>query len=131
MTSSVTDEYVVVITDLERIGKIKGADVFHIKSVSVESITKRNMTHNQEKSEQVYLQKLVDHFESIKLYFSYDYDLTQSLQRQAIAGPGSRWKQVSIPQRTEMAQADSFHSLIMFGCRRMIGFFGIGTFAAK
>lgn len=87
----------IAITNRERVGTIKGADVYCIKSVSVETITRRNITHSQAKSEQMYLQKFVDHFESNTLYFSYDYDLTQSLQRQAMAAPGPRWKQVSSP----------------------------------
>lgn len=89
-----SDEYVIFITDRERIGTIKNADVYRVKSVSVESITRNNMTPNQAKSEKLYLQKLKDHFDANNMYFSYGYDLTQSLQRQASTSPDASWKQV-------------------------------------
>jgi hypothetical protein len=91
---NLSDEYVIVITDRERIGTIKNADVYRVKSVSVESITRNNMTPNQAKSEKLYLQKLEDHFAANNMYFSYGYDLTQSLQRQTSTSPDPSWKQV-------------------------------------
>ncbi|KAG2173935.1 hypothetical protein INT44_000048 [Umbelopsis vinacea] len=87
------NEYIIVITDRERIGTIKNADVYRVKSVSVVSITRNNMTPNQAKSENIYLQKLEDHFDTNNMYFSYGYDLTQSLQRQASTSPHPGWKQ--------------------------------------
>jgi hypothetical protein len=52
------------------------------------------MTLNQAKSEKLYLQKLEDHFDANNMYFSYGYDLTQSLQRQVSTSPDPNWKQV-------------------------------------
>jgi hypothetical protein len=85
---------VIVITDRERIGRIKNTDVYRVKSISVESITRNNMSPSQAKAEKIYLQKLEDHFEANNMYFSYGYDLTQSLQRQASTTPDPSWKQV-------------------------------------
>lgn len=85
----------IVITDREVVGNIKNAEVCRIKSVSIETITQQNMTRQQQKTEQLFLQRLKDHFESNNLYYSYDYDITQSLQRQINAPAAPRWKKVN------------------------------------
>ncbi|KAM3582063.1 Phosphoinositide phosphatase sac1 [Umbelopsis sp. WA50703] len=50
------------------------------------------MTRQQQKAEQLFLQKIQHHLENNNLYYSYDYDITQSLQRQINVSAGPRWK---------------------------------------
>jgi hypothetical protein len=121
---------VIVITDREVIGNIKDAEVCRIKSVSIESITKQNMTRQQQKAEQLFLQKIQHHLENNNLYYSYDYDITQSLQRQINVSAGPRWKKVRFVgdfDGSNLYHAESYYCFI----RRMIDSFGTVTSAAK
>ncbi|KAG0350434.1 hypothetical protein BG005_010051 [Podila minutissima] len=78
-------EYMVVITDRTKIGRIGEDDIFKVKDYKVLPLSRNNLalTEAQVSEEASYLSLLHSHLQSGLFHFSYTYDLTHTLQRQA------------------------------------------------
>ncbi|KAG0368045.1 hypothetical protein BGX24_002973 [Mortierella sp. AD032] len=78
-------EYMVVITERSKIGQIGAKDIYRIKDYKVLPLSRNTLalTEAQVGEESSYLSLLHSHLQSGKFNFSYDYELTHSLQRQA------------------------------------------------
>ncbi|RUS17025.1 YKL212Wp-like protein [Endogone sp. FLAS-F59071] len=78
-------EYMIVITNRERIGRLSGHDIFRVTSFQILPLPRNllSLSESQTTDEQTYVHLLETHLKSNAFYFSYTYDLTQSLQRQA------------------------------------------------
>ncbi|KAG0001692.1 hypothetical protein BGZ79_004302 [Entomortierella chlamydospora] len=78
-------EYMIVITDRLRAGRIGGHDIFKLKSYKIIPFSHNNMSLSdaQTGEEAAYISLLHTHLQSGEFYFSYEYELTHSLQRQA------------------------------------------------
>jgi len=78
-------EYMIVITDRKRLGQIRGQDIYRITSFQILPLVKNlsALTSAQASDEQNYVNLLENHLKINTFYFSYTYDLTQPIQRQA------------------------------------------------
>lgn len=93
-----TSEFLVVITSKKKVAEIAGADVFMATEFRVLPLEKEaNPSLLKHPVEKTLLGLLKAHLYSAPFYFSYDYDLTSSMQRQA----GIQNKQVPLWQRTD------------------------------
>ncbi|KAG2226042.1 hypothetical protein INT45_002508 [Circinella minor] len=77
--------YMVVITDSESAGSIRGHDIYRVGSFQILPLARSlaGLTEIQKQDEHTYVTLLENHLKAGGFYFSYTYDLTQSLQRQA------------------------------------------------
>lgn len=84
-------EFLVVITSKKKVAEIAGADVFMATEFRVLPIEKEaNPSLLKHPVEKTLLGLLKSHLYSAPFYFSYDYDLTSSMQRQAaVNDPGA------------------------------------------
>ncbi|KAG0335497.1 hypothetical protein BG004_008425 [Podila humilis] len=78
-------EYMVVITDRTKIGRIGENDIYKVKDYKVLPLSRNNLalTEAQVTEEAAYLSLLHSHLQSGLFHFSYTFDLTHTLQRQA------------------------------------------------
>ncbi|KAG0057976.1 hypothetical protein BGZ89_001691 [Linnemannia elongata] len=78
-------EYMVVITERSKAGQIGTKDIYKVKDYKVLPLSRNTLalTEAQVGEEASYLSLLHSHLQSGKFNFSYDYELTHSLQRQA------------------------------------------------
>ncbi|KAF9920806.1 hypothetical protein FBU30_009270 [Linnemannia zychae] len=78
-------EYMVVITERSKLGQIGSKDIYTVKDYKVLPLSRNSLalTEAQIGEEASYLSLLHSHLQSGKFNFSYDYELTHSLQRQA------------------------------------------------
>ncbi|KAF9581927.1 hypothetical protein BGW38_000885 [Lunasporangiospora selenospora] len=78
-------EYMIVITERSKIGSIGKKDIYRIKDYKVLPLARNNLVLNpaQIGEETSYLSLLHSHLQSAVFHFSYDYELTHSLQRQS------------------------------------------------
>ncbi|KAI9489823.1 SacI homology domain-containing protein [Zychaea mexicana] len=76
--------YMIVITNSETIGSIRGHDIHRVGSFQILPLARNlaGLTEIQKQDEHTYVRLLENHLKSGGFYFSYTYDLTQSLQRQ-------------------------------------------------
>ncbi|KAI8143514.1 SacI homology domain-containing protein [Fennellomyces sp. T-0311] len=76
--------YMIVITNRELVGTIRGHDIYRVGSFQILPLPRSlaGLTEVQKHDEQAYVGLLENHLKSGGFYFSYTYDLTQSLQRQ-------------------------------------------------
>ncbi|CAI2167298.1 14467_t:CDS:10 [Funneliformis geosporum] len=81
-------EYLIVITGRERIGRLGKHDIFHANQFRILPFAKNNnrLSEAQAQDEQRYLSLIESHLRSGTYYFSYTYNLTHTLQRQAQLG---------------------------------------------
>ncbi|CAO3663318.1 unnamed protein product [Rhizopus stolonifer] len=73
-------EYIIVITGCKKIGTLL-EDIY--QATHFEILSPRTMSENQSKDEQLYIPLLQRHLNSNTFYFSYKYNLTLSIQKQA------------------------------------------------
>ncbi|KAG0210052.1 hypothetical protein BGX28_009729 [Mortierella sp. GBA30] len=78
-------EYMVVITERTKIGRIGEHDVFKVKDYKILPLSRNNLalTEAQIGEEASYLSLLHAHLQSGQFHFSYGYELTHTLQRQS------------------------------------------------
>ncbi|KAF9113818.1 hypothetical protein BGX27_000722 [Mortierella sp. AM989] len=76
-------DYIIVITERTKVGQISGHDIFRVKDYRVIPLSRNNLTQAQIGEEASYLSLLHAHLQSAILHFSYGYELTHTLQRQA------------------------------------------------
>ncbi|ORZ26991.1 SacI homology domain-domain-containing protein [Lobosporangium transversale] len=78
-------EYMIVITDRTKVGRIGEHDIYKVKDYKVLPLSRNNMalTEAQVGEEASYLSLLHAHLQSAQFHFSYTYDLTHTLQRQS------------------------------------------------
>ncbi|KAF9177286.1 hypothetical protein BGZ51_008757 [Haplosporangium sp. Z 767] len=78
-------EYMVVITERTKIGRIAENDIFKVKDYKVLPLSRNNLalTEAQVAEEASYLSLLHSHLQSGLFHFSYGYELTHTLQRQS------------------------------------------------
>ncbi|CAG8596793.1 8906_t:CDS:10, partial [Paraglomus occultum] len=78
-------EYLIAITERERVGRLGGHDIFQAKQYSLTPIAKdfRHLTESEAKDEDHYLNIIEKQLKAGLYYFSYTYDLTNTLQRQS------------------------------------------------
>ncbi|CAG8791973.1 16860_t:CDS:2, partial [Racocetra persica] len=81
-------EYLIVITGRERIGRLGKHDIFQADQFRILPFAKNNLrlSGQQAQDEKRYLSLVESLLKSGAYYFSYTYDLTQTLQRQAQLG---------------------------------------------
>ncbi|KAK9358094.1 SacI homology domain-containing protein [Lipomyces starkeyi] len=82
-------KYVIVITKSEKVGLIKGHVVYKMTDFEFISLRDGSM---RDKDELTYLSLLKQHIKTGPMYFSYTWDLTNSMQRQRGTQDGSIWK---------------------------------------
>ncbi|KAI8997241.1 SacI homology domain-containing protein [Pilobolus umbonatus] len=77
-------DYMMVITKRERIGSIRGKTIYKVAAFQILPLplSLEGLNENQKKEEQEFVNLLETHLTSNNFYFSYEYDITQSLQRQ-------------------------------------------------
>lgn len=93
-----TSEFLVVITSKKKVAEIAGADVFMATEFRVLPLEKEaNPSLLKHPVEKTLLGLLKAHLYSAPFYFSYEYDLTSSMQRQA----GIKNKDAPLWQRTD------------------------------
>ncbi|PWW76421.1 hypothetical protein C7212DRAFT_294273 [Tuber magnatum] len=78
------DKYIVIITKAVQVGRIRGQAVYRIESTEFLPLQER-VLHDPD--EDTYLELLTAHLRTGPMYFSYSFDLTNSLQRQSNADP--------------------------------------------
>ncbi|KAI8971960.1 SacI homology domain-containing protein [Mycotypha africana] len=78
-------DYMLVITDREEIGSIQGKKIYRIGAFQILPLAHNlnQLSVNQTAQEHKYVSLLETHIKKNIFYFSYDYDLTQTIQRQA------------------------------------------------
>lgn len=78
-------EYMIVITDRTKLGRLGEHDIYRVKDYKVLPLTRNNsaLTPAQVGQEASYLSLLHAHLQSAVLHFSYTYEMTHTLQRQA------------------------------------------------
>lgn len=93
-------EYMIVITGCQRIGTLmQGCDVLRATTFQILPIARNtsNLSSQQLDDEQKYVQLLEDHLRSNGFYFSYRYNITLSIQKQAYLpgkGQDNNWRDV-------------------------------------
>lgn len=77
-------DYMLTITEREIVGSIKGKNIYRVGAFQILPLAKHldTLTEEQKEQEQYYVSLLESHLRTNTFYFSYDYDLTQSMQRQ-------------------------------------------------
>ncbi|GJJ73667.1 phosphatidylinositol 4-phosphatase [Entomortierella parvispora] len=78
-------EYMVVITDRTKIGRIGEHDIFRLKDYKVLPLSRNNLalSEAQTNDEATYINLLHSHLQSGEFHFSYTYEMTHTLQRQS------------------------------------------------
>ncbi|KAL7312039.1 Phosphoinositide phosphatase sac1 [Mucor circinelloides] len=78
-------DYMLTITKREQIGTIQGKAIYRVGGFQILPLAQdlSKLTENQKSQEQTFVNLLESHLKNNTFYFSYDYDLTQSIQRQA------------------------------------------------
>ncbi|KAJ3343368.1 Phosphoinositide phosphatase sac1 [Gonapodya sp. JEL0774] len=78
-------DHVIVITDRERIGNIDSNDVFRMKGYRIIPLARsnRSLPESEKRDDEEYLAMLQSILDLDHFYFSYSFELTHSLQRQA------------------------------------------------
>ncbi|KAI8382402.1 SacI homology domain-containing protein [Blakeslea trispora] len=78
-------EYMLTITKREKVGLIQDKVIYRVGAFQILPLAHNMNSLNEEKrtQEQKYVSLLEQHLKNNTFYFSYDYDLTQSVQRQA------------------------------------------------
>ncbi|KAG0321454.1 hypothetical protein BGZ99_003925 [Dissophora globulifera] len=78
-------EYMIVITDRHRVGRIGDHDIFKVKDYKIMPFSINNMalSNAQTTEEASYISLLHSHLRSGAFHFSYGYELTHTLQRQS------------------------------------------------
>ncbi|ORZ27073.1 SacI homology domain-domain-containing protein [Lobosporangium transversale] len=78
-------EYMIVVTDRQRVGQIGEHDIFKLKEYKIMPFSRNNLALSEAQTgeEASYISLLHSHLQSAKLHFAYTYDLTHTLQRQA------------------------------------------------
>ncbi|KAI8376741.1 SacI homology domain-containing protein [Choanephora cucurbitarum] len=78
-------EYLLTITKREKVGSIQDKVIYRVGAFQILPLPHNMNKLNEEKraQEQKYVSLLEQHLKNNTFYFSYDYDLTQSVQRQA------------------------------------------------
>ncbi|KAI9283299.1 SacI homology domain-containing protein [Sporodiniella umbellata] len=81
--------YMLTITERELVGSIVGKNIYRIGSFQILPLAKNldTLTEQEKEQEQYYVSLLESHLRTNTFYFSYDYDLTQSAQRQNSLNP--------------------------------------------
>ncbi|KAG0052780.1 hypothetical protein BGZ83_002134 [Gryganskiella cystojenkinii] len=89
-------EYMVVITDRTKIGRIGEHDIFKLKDYKVLPLSRNNLalSEAQTNDETTYISLLHSHLQSGEFHFSYTYEFTHTLQRQSALGTNALplWK---------------------------------------
>jgi hypothetical protein len=93
-------EYMIVITSCQRVGTLmQGCDVYRATAFQMLPIARHtgNLSSQQSDDEQRYIQLLDNHLKQGRFYYSYTYDITLSVQKQAELDKktGSSWRDVS------------------------------------
>ncbi|CAH1763780.1 2965_t:CDS:10 [Entrophospora sp. SA101] len=83
-----TGEYLIVITGREPVGRLGKHNVFQANQFRILPFARNSLhlSESQVQDEKIYLSLIVNHLKHGKFYFSYTYDLTHSMQRQAQLG---------------------------------------------
>ncbi|KAF9427893.1 hypothetical protein BGZ94_003918 [Podila epigama] len=83
VVSLLAGEYMIVITDRIKVGRIGEHDIFMIKDYKIISFARNNLSlsERQINDETAYIALLHSHLQSGQFYFSYGYDITHSQQR--------------------------------------------------
>ncbi|KAF8941493.1 hypothetical protein BGZ58_007860 [Dissophora ornata] len=78
-------EYMIVITDRQKVGRIGEHDIFKLKDYRIVPFSRNNMALSdaQTGEEASYISLLHSHLQSGEFHFSYGYELTHTLQRQS------------------------------------------------
>ncbi|KAG0001909.1 hypothetical protein BGZ65_003090, partial [Modicella reniformis] len=78
-------EYMVVITDRQKVGRIGEHDIFRLKDYRIMPFTHNNLalSEAQTDEEASYISLLHSHLRSGEFHFSYEYEITHTLQRQS------------------------------------------------
>ncbi|KAI9472050.1 MAG: SacI homology domain-containing protein [Benjaminiella poitrasii] len=79
-------DYLLTITQRELVGSIRGKSIYRVGSFQVLPLAHNlnKLNENQKSQEQKFVNLLESHLKNNTFYFSYDYDLTQSIQRQVL-----------------------------------------------
>ncbi|KAF1799276.1 SacI homology domain-containing protein [Mucor lusitanicus] len=78
-------DYMMTITKREQIGTIQGKAIYRVGGFQILPLAQdtSRLSEEQKSQEQTFVNLLESHLKNNTFYFSYDYDLTQSIQRQA------------------------------------------------
>ncbi|CEP14242.1 hypothetical protein [Parasitella parasitica] len=78
-------DYMLTITRREQIGAIQGKSIYRVGGFQILPLAQdlSKLDEEQKSQEQTFVNLLESHLKNNTFYFSYDYDLTQSIQRQA------------------------------------------------
>ncbi|KAG0332440.1 hypothetical protein BG004_001268 [Podila humilis] len=82
--NSMVCEYMIVVTDRTKIGRIGDHDIFRLKEYKIVSFARNNLgiSEKQINEEAAYISLLHSHLRSGQFHFSYSYDITHTQQRQ-------------------------------------------------
>ncbi|KAI8878461.1 hypothetical protein K501DRAFT_195846 [Backusella circina FSU 941] len=85
-------DYMLTITKRDLISSIQGKNIYRVAAFQILplALNENQLSENQKNQEQDYVNLLESHLKSNTFYFSYDFDLTQSAQRQAQFTPEQR-----------------------------------------
>jgi hypothetical protein len=88
-------EYMIVITGCQRVGTLM-QDILRATTFQILPIARGRNTNLNIDDEQAYIHLLESHLKQNGFYFSYRYDITLSVQKQAeLIGEPNHWKNVS------------------------------------
>lgn len=73
------DKYLIIITKVEPVGRIRGHTIYKIKATEFLPLQERDL---HDSDEDAYMALLKTHLRTGPMYFSYSFDLTNSFQRQ-------------------------------------------------
>lgn len=78
-------EYMIVVTNQECVGNLRGYHIYRATTFQILPLPRdlNTLSDAQIDDEQKFMHLLQDHLRQNSFYYSYGYDLTQSLQRQA------------------------------------------------
>ncbi|CAO3571408.1 unnamed protein product [Mortierella alpina] len=78
-------EYMVVITDRTKVGRLGEHDIFKLKDYKILPLARNNLALSEAQigEESSYISLLHSHLQSGQFHFSYDYEITHTLQRQS------------------------------------------------
>ncbi|KAK3828789.1 MAG: SacI homology domain-containing protein [Benniella sp.] len=78
-------EYMIVITDRQKVGRIGEHDIFKLKDYLIMPLSPNNLglSEAQAGEEAAYIALMHSHLRSGEFHFSYEYDITHTLQRQS------------------------------------------------
>ncbi|KAG2231346.1 SacI homology domain-containing protein [Thamnidium elegans] len=82
-------DYMLIITKREKIGTIHNKTIYRVAGFQILPLASNlsNLNETQRAEEQNFVNLLETHLKNNTFYYSYDYDLTQSVQRQNQFGP--------------------------------------------